>query len=93
MGLDTFFLIWVVFVVGIVVLWLYRNYVQRQTDDMIHVSAGAADSTGEQIKIGKKLDAIERWAKILSVIAAVFGLLLACLFTYRAWVQSAYSTL
>jgi hypothetical protein len=42
----------------------------------------------QQVAIANKLDQIDKWGKILTVIAVVFGLLVGAAYVYQVWVQS-----
>jgi hypothetical protein len=40
------------------------------------------------VAIAQKLDVIDKWGKLFTAIAAVYGLLLALAYTYQIWVQA-----
>jgi hypothetical protein len=41
-----------------------------------------------QVDIAHKLDVVDKWGKLLTVIAAVYGLLLALAYTYQTWIRA-----
>ena len=45
----------------------------------------------DQIVVAHKLDQIDKWGKILTVIALVYGIILAAAYVYQAWIQTAQS--
>jgi len=71
----------------VVAMIVWRKVVSRDEDDQLHVlhSEGVVP---QQITVANKLDVIDKWGKVLTVIAAVFGLVLALLWVYQIWVQS-----
>jgi hypothetical protein len=40
------------------------------------------------VGIAHRLDVIDKWGKLLTVIAAAYGLVLAIVYTYQTWVQA-----
>ena len=43
--------------------------------------------------ISHKLERIDKWGKLLTVVAAIYGLLLVLGYTYQTWVQATYREL
>jgi hypothetical protein len=41
-----------------------------------------------QVGIAHRLDVIDKWGKLFTVIAAAYGLVLAIVYTYQTWVQA-----
>ena len=80
---------WAVLASIVVVLAIYRRFVSAEEDEILHVSDANSDTaTAHQIAVAKKLEAIDRWGKVLTVLALVSGLALAGVFLYTAWVES-----
>lgn len=75
---------WAVLAVIVLILAIARKQVSANEDDSIHLSGGEA-SVSEQVTIAKKLSAIDRWGKILTVVLAVSGLALAILYGMQMW--------
>jgi len=73
-------------VLGVIVagLAIVRRSVSAKEDDSIHLSAGAA-VMGDQVAVSKKLEAIDKWGKTLTVILAVTGLLLVVVYGMQLW--------
>ena len=66
--------IWSVSAIAVIVLLVIRKMVASKEDDQLHVLHGA---TAEQVTVAGKLDLIDKWGKILTVTALVFGLAIA----------------
>jgi len=63
----------------VLTLFLWRQAVARNEDDSLHVMHGALT---QQTSLSQKLDVIDKWGKILTVITVVLGLLLAAAYVY-----------
>ena len=64
-------------------LFVWRQSVARNEDDSLHVMHGAL---APQTSMAQKLDVIDKWGKILTVITVVFGLLIAAAYVYGQFV-------
>jgi hypothetical protein len=87
-SLFPFFVFWVLLALSVLAMIAYRASVSRKEDDTLHVSSSAA-AIPEQVTIAARLEKIDKWGKTLTIVAVVYGLLLAALFLYQNWVQSA----
>ena len=74
-----FLVFWVALALVVLALFLWRQMVSRGEDDSLHVMHGTLT---EQTSIAQKLDVIDKWGKIVTVITVIFGLLLAAAFVY-----------
>jgi hypothetical protein len=59
-----------------------RKVVAAKEDDQLHVLHGA---TAQQSSVAAKLDVIDKWGKILTVIAVVFGLVIGALYVISSF--------
>ncbi len=74
--------------VGIVIaLIVRRKMVARHEDDTLHLAA-SGPGVSEQVSVAHKLEVIDRWGKLLTVVAVVFGLMVGGAYVYQVWVQS-----
>jgi len=73
---------------ALVVLFMagYRKTISTKEEDTLHLTNPV--EVNHQMAIAHKLDVIDKWGKLLTVIAAVYGLLLALGYTYQTWIQS-----
>ena len=80
--------IWGLLALTVFALFLWRKAVASHEDDALHVLDGAsAQVAAGQVAVAKKLEFIDRWGKIATVVAVVFGLVLGGLFVYQGWQQ------
>lgn len=79
-------ILWVVLAAVVLVMAGYRKIVSDKEDETLHL--GNPSANAQQVTVGHKLEVIDKWGKLLTIIAAVFGLLLGLAYTYQTWVQS-----
>jgi len=80
---------WAALLIVVLVLAFYRNRLARAEDDIPHISEPEAEVyASRQIAIARKLEKVEFWGKLLTVLLILYGLALAAAFSYRAWVES-----
>ncbi|MCL4796781.1 MAG: hypothetical protein KJZ84_19610 [Bryobacteraceae bacterium] len=68
-------------------LALYRKAVASKEDDTVHLSGGEA-AVEKQVAIATKLEAIDKWGKILTVVLVIYGLVIAGLYILQMWEES-----
>jgi hypothetical protein len=86
MNLMPFIISWAALATVVLALAIYRYFIARGEDDYIHVGVTSHIST--QQALAKKLDAIDRWGKLLTIAVAVYALVIGGLFMYSSWVES-----
>jgi len=79
LDLRPYIVIWGVVALAVVVLLIRRKMVASKEDDNLHVMSGPNPN---QLMIASKLDVIDKWGKILTVIAVLFGIVIAALYVY-----------
>jgi hypothetical protein len=92
MNLTPWVVGWSVLAAVVVMLLIYRWVVANKEDDSLHVSEAEAAVVDQQAALAKKLGAVDRWAKILAAVAALYGLTLLGLYMYKSWVETSGST-
>jgi len=91
MNLMPFLILWVLLALTVLALFVWRKMVTRDEDDNLHVLDGGADQkTSVQLAVAQKLDLIDKWGKIFTVIALVYGLLLGVLYVLQSWSQNSH---
>jgi hypothetical protein len=91
MSLIPFLILWVALALTVLALFVWRKMVSRGEDDNLHVlDGGAAQKTAAQLAVAEKLDLIDKWGKIVTVVALVFGVILGGLFVYQSWIQNSH---
>jgi hypothetical protein len=82
-NLIPYIAVWSLFAIAVIVLLVMRKMVASKEDDNIHVLDGAPAT--DQVVIAHKLDTIDKWGKILTVIAVVMGLAIGAAYVYTTF--------
>lgn len=85
MNLVPFAVGWCILAVSVVVLIIYRRSAAGAEDDTLHVEDPTGAIGARQQKLARKLDRLDRWGKILTIVAVVYGVALAAGYLYIAW--------
>lgn len=75
---------WMLLVVVVLGLALYRKFVSIHGDNYVHVSEGEARMIPHQLAVNQKIDKIDRCGEILTIVTLLAGLTLACMYVYTA---------
>ncbi len=87
MNITPLFVIWACIAAAAAGLALYRKFVTRNEDDYIHVADGEARAIPQQVAVAQKLDVIDRWERILMIVAIAGGVLLGLAYLYQLWLD------
>jgi predicted membrane protein len=87
-NLRPFLYPWIVLALAVIVLLVRRKAVASHEDDTLHVLDGGS---ADQPVVAHKLDQIDKWGKILTVIAVVYGVVLGAAYAYQAWIEASQS--
>ncbi len=75
-------ILWGALALVVMALIVYRKYISEQEDDSIHLEGSAPT---DQVALAHKLAVIDRWGKIVTALAVVYGLALAAIYVYQLW--------
>ena len=78
-----FAVLWALLVIVVLTLIAYRKVVSLQEEETLHL--GNPAEANHQAFIAQKLEWIDKWGKLLTVVAVVYGVLLAAAYTYHVW--------
>lgn len=81
-----FAVLWGLLAMVVLLMAGYRKTISSKEEDTLHLTNPV--EVNHQAVIGHKLDVVDKWGKLLTVIAAVYGLLLVLAYTYQTWIQS-----
>jgi hypothetical protein len=74
---------WCLLALAVLGLALYRKLASLREDDLIHIGPGEEKLIPKQVALFHKLEVVDRWGKLLTIIVAASGLFLAVLYLYR----------
>jgi hypothetical protein len=89
MNLVPYLVTWIPLAVIVLLLAIYRNMMASHEDETIHVLDRDTPAVAEQVKLSRKLELIERWGKLLTIVVVVYGLVIASMYLYFIWQQGA----
>ena len=82
--------LWGVLAAVVLGLIAYRKVISSQEEETLHLEN--VQEVSHQEVIAHKLDTIDKWGKTLTVLAVVYGLLLAAVYTYQTWLGTGTTT-
>ena len=98
-NLMPFVAAWIVLASLVLGLAIYRRWLFTQTDEILHM--GNESQIARQATVAHRLEIIDRWSEIMTVIIALYGVLLtvalysvllAAAYFYRYWTKSAVTS-
>ena len=79
------FVLWIVLVLAVSALAIYRRMLSQQENDALHV-LGPDTASRQQVGLAQKLEQVDKWGKLLTMVAVGYGLILAVAYVYHGWV-------
>jgi hypothetical protein len=80
--------IWAALTTVVVIMALYRRKLDLKVDDTLHVLDSEASTIPAQAEVAKKLAVIDRWGKILTVVAVLYLLGIAGAYIYSSFMDT-----
>ena len=77
--------IWAVLAICVVSLIAYRRTLTAHEDDSVHLEHEAA-KTSEQAVLAKKMDSVDKWGKLLTIVTVIYGVALLAYWIYTTTV-------
>ena len=77
---------WAILALAVAVMAGYRKMISVKEEETLHLTDPS--ESAHQVSIADKLEHIDKWGKLLTVIAAVYGLLLLVAYTYQTWIRA-----
>lgn len=88
MSLMPFFIIWIVLASAVMALALMRKSVAAKEDDTIRLASGEEAAMSDQVAIAKRLETIDKWGKLLTILAVALGAVLGAIYCWQLWNSS-----
>jgi len=84
-----FVILWVLMALSVLALLVWRQSVARHEDDKLHVLDGAfLQKSAEQMAVAAKLDFIDKWGKMLTIVTVVYGVILGVAYAWASWIHN-----
>ena len=84
-NLMPFAVVGVILLLTVAALFVWRRMVASHEDDTIHVLEDAT-AIPNQVAVGQKLEVIDKWGKMATLVAVVYIVALAALYVWQEWV-------
>jgi len=82
-----FVVLWAVLATAVIGLIVYRRIIAAGEDDMIHIGDAGGSVTSHQVTVAQKLDQIDKWGKMLTIVTVVYGVVLGAVYVYQSWLS------
>lgn len=81
-----FLIVWGVMALSVLALIIYRRQVAQGEDDSLHVLN--TEAVPQQMAVAQKLETIDKWGKMLTVLTVLAGIAIAGVWFYNMWVST-----
>lgn len=79
---------WAILGLVVIALIVYRKMVGRSEDATLHVLDGDLAHVPQQAAMAQRIEGIDRWGKALTIVAVLYGLVLAVVYVYQSFTQT-----
>jgi hypothetical protein len=91
MNVTLYIILWSALGLVVLGLALYRKLItMHEEDDLIHLAAGEERLIPQEVALAGKLDKIDRWGEILTILTVASGLIIAAAYLWGAWERSQF---
>ena len=88
MNLTFVVTVWAALGIVTLALAIYRSaFAAHSEEDVVRLGPGEEREIPKQVALAHKMDVIDRWGKILTIVVVVIGLGLAAAYLYQAWLD------
>jgi hypothetical protein len=77
--------VWALFAAVVIGLAIYRKLVTRGELDVVHIRDAEAALIPQQELLTSRLNSIDHWGKLLTVMTLAYGFLIAVIYLIRLW--------
>jgi hypothetical protein len=84
----TLWIVWAALTLFVISLAVVRRFTARKEDDLVHLTGNPEATISQQFTVANKLDKIDHWGKLLTVVDVVFGFALVAITLYSTWSHS-----
>ena len=88
LNLVPFIVLWSLLAASVIGMVVWRKMVASQEDDSLHVLQTGGNAVAQQADVAHKLEVIDKWGKVLTVITVAIGLVLGALWVYQSYVTA-----
>ena len=81
-----FTVIWGLLALAVLLMAGYRKTISVKEEETLHLTDPV--ETNHQVQIAHRLEVVDKWGKLLTVVVAAYGLLLLIAYTYQTWIRT-----
>ena len=85
MNYTLLFSVWAVMACSVLALAGYRKLVARNEDDSVHLNDRESAMIGQQLNVAHRLEVIDKWGQIATIVVVALGLILGTLYLLAGW--------
>ena len=86
--MTPYIVIWAALALMVLALAAWRQLIDFHEDDTIHLHENEKGLVNNQIAMAHKIGSIDRVGKVLTVVTALYGLVLCGWVVYQQWITS-----
>jgi hypothetical protein len=91
MKLLPYTIAWAILALVVAILAVRRRLIASEEDDVVRLSEPEAGAVEHQLEVAKRLEAIDKWGKPLTIVLAVAGVILAVFYGLAVFEASSTS--
>jgi hypothetical protein len=80
--------IWAAMAVVVLGMAIYRKTLSSNEDDTMHLADSEVNLISVQKVLCQKLEVIDKWGKLLTIVVVTYGLIIASVVLYQGWVEA-----
>ena len=81
--------LWAALGFATIALAVYRRFFSVHSEtDVLHLGAGEEVEIPGQVRLARKMDNIDRWGKMMTVLTIVVGLAIGAAYLYQAFMEN-----
>jgi uncharacterized membrane protein len=80
--------VWAMLALVVLGMAIYRKVLSNKEDDTMHLADAEVSLVTEQNVLAQKLEVVDKWGKLLTIVVVVYGLVLAGLLLYQGWLEA-----
>jgi hypothetical protein len=80
--------IWAVLTAGLFTLIIYRRILASGEYDVLHIRESEFPLVPQQAAFARRVERVDFWGKLLTVVTICYGLVLCAVFLYQVWIRA-----
>ena len=80
--------VWAMLALIVLAMAVYRKMLASKEDDCMHLADAEVRMINEQNVLSQKLEVIDKWGKLLTIVVVAYGLVIASSVLYQGWLEA-----